>query len=82
MQSIDYTNLPEKINEKNLQRQVKKVISDISKEISNGKIDIKSYKGKSTTCDYCAYKSICSFNTSMKGNEYFKIKQYLEMNIK
>jgi len=59
----------------NLQKQVKKIISDISKEILKGNIDIKPYKGKTTACDYCAYKSICAFNTTLKGNEYFRIKQ-------
>lgn len=59
----------------NLQKQVKRVIAEISKEILEGKIDIKPYKGKDEACKYCTYKPICAFNTSMKGNDYFKIKQ-------
>ncbi len=58
-----------------IQNKVKKVIKEISKEILKGKIDIKpyNYKGK-TGCDYCEYKTICRFNTSIKGNEYSYIK--------
>lgn len=58
----------------NLQKQVKRVISQLSKEILKGNIAIKPYKSKKEACEYCSYKSICAFNTSMKGNEYFKIK--------
>ena len=44
---------------------------DISKEILKGKIDIKPYNyNKKTGCDYCNYKTICMFNTNIKGNEY------------
>ncbi len=57
-----------------LQRQVMKTIKEISTEILKGKIDIKPYKnGKKTPCEYCSYRSICRFNTNIKGNEYFKI---------
>lgn len=54
-----------------LQKSVKEIIREISKEILRGKIDIKpyNYKGK-TGCDYCKYKTICMFNTNIKGNEY------------
>ena len=59
-----------------LQKQVRKVIKEISNEILNGKIDIKPFKnGKKTPCEYCSYRSICRFNTSLKGNEYFRIAQ-------
>lgn len=59
-----------------LQKQVKKTIKDISREILKGKIDIKPFKeGKKTACDYCQYNSICRFNTNLKGNKYFKIQQ-------
>ena len=35
------------------------------------KIDIKPYNyNKKTGCDYCKYKTICMFNTNIKGNEY------------
>ena len=54
-----------------LQVKVKEIIKEISKEILQGKIDIKPYyyNGK-TGCDYCKYKTICMFNTNIKGNEY------------
>ena len=54
-----------------LQIQVKEIIKEISKEILKGKIDIKPYNyNKKTGCDYCKYKTICMFNTNIKGNEY------------
>lgn len=54
-----------------LQKQVKEIIKEISKEILRGKIDIKPYNYKKKTgCDYCKYKTICMFNTNIKGNEY------------
>lgn len=60
---------------KNLQKEVRKITKEISREILKGKIDIKPYKeGKNTACAYCSYKSICRFNTNFKGNEYVKIK--------
>ena len=60
---------------KNLQKEVRKIAKKISREILKGKIDIKPYKeGKKTACSYCSYKSICRFNTNIKGNEYMKIK--------
>ena len=60
---------------KNLQKEVRKITKEISREILKGKIDIKPYKeGKKTACSYCSYKSICRFNTNIKGNEYMKIK--------
>ena len=54
-----------------LQKKVKDIIKEISKEILMGKIDIKPYYYKKKTgCDYCKYKTICGFNTNIKGNEY------------
>ena len=56
---------------KSLQKLVKKVIRNISEEILKGKINIKPYNyQKQTGCDYCKYKTICNFNTNIKGNEY------------
>ena len=55
----------------NLQMKVKDTIKEISKEIFRGRIDIKPYSyNKKTGCDYCKYKTICMFNTNIKGNEY------------
>lgn len=60
-----------KENFEKLQAQVKEIIKDIVKEILQGKIDIKPYSyNKKTGCDYCKFKTICMFNTSIKGNEY------------
>ena len=45
-----------------LEEKVNNVIKEISKEILNGKIDIKPYNyNNHTGCDYCEYKSICNF---------------------
>ncbi len=62
-----------------LQKSVKEIIREISKEILRGKIDIRpyNYKGK-TGCDYCKYKTICMFNTNIKGNEYNYISNMKE----
>lgn len=56
---------------KNLQKQVKKVIKELASEIMKGNIDIKpySYKGK-TGCDFCNYRTICNFSTSLKCNNF------------
>ena len=54
-----------------LQKKVKNIIKEISKEILRGRIEIKPYYYKKKTgCDYCKYKTICSFSTNIKGNEY------------
>ena len=55
----------------NLQKKVKKIIKQISKEILNGNVEIKPYYyQKSTPCEYCNYKTICCFTPGLKGNEY------------
>lgn len=62
-----------------LQKDVKQIIKEISKEIFRGKIDIKPYNYKKKTgCDYCKYKTICMFNTNIKGNEYNYISNLKE----
>ena len=59
-----------------LQKNVKKIIKGISKEILSGRIDIKPYNYKQKTgCDYCKYKTICMFNSKAKGNDYNYIKK-------
>ena len=61
----------------NLQKYTKKIIKQISKEILKGKIDIRpTYDAKKTPCEYCKYHTICSFSTSIKGNEYMYIDKY------
>ena len=54
-----------------LQKQVKKVIKSLASEIMKGNIDIKpyNYKGK-TGCDFCNYRTICNFSTSLKCNNF------------
>ena len=57
----------------NMQKYINRLIKRISKEILSGKIDIKPYydsKTKNTPCSYCAYKSICKFDTSKNEYEY------------
>ena len=63
----------------NLQKKVRSIIKQISKEIFSGDISIKPYynKDKKTPCEFCKYKTICNFNTKQKGNNYNYIK-YLE----
>ncbi len=60
-----------KENFEKLKLQVKEIIKEIAKEILKGKIDIKPYNyNKKTGCDFCKFKTICMFNTNIKGNEY------------
>lgn len=69
------SNVATKQEFENLQKTVKKTISQISNEILKGNIAIKPYfYQKKTGCDYCKYQSICMFNPNMKGNEYDYIK--------
>lgn len=54
-----------------LQKYMYKLIKEISKEILNGKIDLKPYyKDKKTPCQYCNYKNICRFNMGGCTNKY------------
>ena len=54
-----------------LQDYIYKTIKQISKEILNGKIDLKPYnKSGETPCDRCPYKAICGFDTRICGNNY------------
>ncbi len=63
-----------------LQKSVKQIIREITKEILQGRIDIKPYNYKKKTgCDYCKYKTICMFNTNIKGNEYNYISSSKEV---
>ena len=62
---------------KSLQKEVKKAIKNIAEEILKGNINIKPYNyEKQTGCDVCKYKTICNFNTNIKGNEYDYINKY------
>lgn len=73
-QNGDFSAKPKTLREeefKDLQKNVKKTIKQLSCEIMKGNIDIKPYSYKKHTgCDYCKYKTICNFNTGLKSNEY------------
>ena len=54
-----------------LQKYIYQTIKEIGKEIFNGKIDLKPYyKNGKTPCEYCEYKSICTFDPRRKENTY------------
>ena len=56
-----------------LQKYMKKMLTQISTEILSGKIDVKPYykvKGGKTPCEYCKYHSICQFNNGICKNSY------------
>ena len=59
-----------------LQNYITKTIKEIGKEILKGKIDIHPIisSGKKP-CEYCSYKSICGFDTRLKGNKYRYIEK-------
>ena len=58
-----------------LQKYTKHIISEISKEIFSGSINIKPfYMNKKTPCEYCEYKAICNFDSKLKGNDYRYIR--------
>lgn len=61
----------------NLQKTIRKIIKKIANEILAGKIDIKPMYNKSekkSSCKYCAYKSICAFNSKINSYEYLQKK--------
>ena len=58
---------------KKLQKQIHKILQQISTEILEGEIapnPVYISKKKATPCQYCNYKSICGFNPEIKGNNY------------
>lgn len=76
------SNVLKKDDFNNLQKQVRKIIKQISKEILTGNIDIKPYYyQKKTPCEYCKYNNICSFTPGMKENEYRYISKYNKQEI-
>ena len=60
-----------------LQKYINKTIKEIAKEIFEGNIELKPYyKNKKTPCDYCAYKSMCGFNSGICKNNYRFIDKF------
>lgn len=56
-----------------LQKQVNKILKQISKEILTGQITpnpVYISKKKITPCLYCEYRAICGFNPDIEGNNY------------
>ena len=56
-----------------LQKQINRILKQISKEILSGSIEpnpVYISKKKTSPCLYCNYKSICGFNPEFKGNNY------------
>lgn len=55
----------------NLDKHLRKTVSDLCEEMAKGEIDIKPYnKQKLSPCRYCGYKSICRFDVNKKDNFY------------
>lgn len=57
----------------NLQKKIRKLIKQISNEILSGRIEIKptyNAKQKKTSCEYCPYKTICTFNPKENSYKY------------
>ena len=49
------------------------------REILEGNISIAPYKkDKRTACDYCAYRSVCNFDTRLPGNQYRDLRKLEE----
>ena len=60
----------------NLQKQVNKIIRQISRSILKGDIDIKPYKyNKTTGCDYCEFKRACPFDEGLPGQECRRVEK-------
>ena len=58
-----------------LQKKIKSLIKQISDEILSGKIEIKPiYNQKKTPCEYCPYKTICTFNPKENSYKYISNK--------
>jgi ATP-dependent helicase/nuclease subunit B len=56
---------------KAMEDYVIKTVKHYGNDILTGKTDIKPYQmGKRTACDYCLYKSVCGFDTKLKGYAY------------
>ena len=66
----------------NLQKKIRKLIIQISKEITSGNIEIKPtyYTNKKTSaCEYCKYKLICGFDKNMDTYKFIENKSNEEI---
>ena len=67
------SNTIDSVEFKILQKQINRILKQISKEILTGRIEpnpVYISKKKTTPCLYCNYKSICGFNPEFKENNY------------
>lgn len=65
-----------------LQKQMKKIIAEIAREIYSGKMEIMPYyntKKKKTPCEYCSYQSICNFDPNVHSYWYIPNKDKEEI---
>ena len=54
-----------------LRKYVRKLLQNMGEEMVKGDISIKPYKNKKvSSCQYCAYTSICQFDVLLKDNKY------------
>lgn len=54
-----------------LDKHLRRVIKELCKEMTEGRIDMRPYNKKSfSPCQWCGYKSVCGFDVSKKGNDY------------
>lgn len=54
---------------------VKNTVHQFGRKILDGNTDISPYQmGKRRACDYCAYSSVCGFDTRLEGNQYHKLR--------
>lgn len=54
-----------------LDKHLRRVIKNLCEDMSKGRIDMRPYSKKSfSPCQWCAYKSVCGFDVSKKGNNY------------
>jgi len=54
-----------------LRKHVTKLLASIGKGILDGHVAVSPYKKRTiTACTYCAYSSVCQFDTSMRDNRY------------
>jgi ATP-dependent helicase/nuclease subunit B len=59
-----------------LLRHVKELIRDSASRMLSGNIKIEPVKnGKNTACDFCAYGTICQFDSIFEDNTYKILKQ-------